>query len=53
MMLRENSARKTVIENEYFKDNKKLIREEIVRVKAITDREEKLCEELDEILPKL
>lgn len=53
MMLRESSANMVAIEKEHFVDNRRLIKGEIARVKAATEREENLSGRLDEILPKL
>ncbi len=53
MMMQENQCRKVGHDLEYFKDNQKLMRQEIARVKQATEREEGLCNKLDEILPKL
>ena len=53
MMLREGTARLAAVEKECFADNRRLLKAEIARVQAATEREETLCGRLDEILPKL
>lgn len=52
-IMKEIKGKQGAEENEWFADNADLIKAEILRIQDASDKEENMCEKLDQILPKL